>query len=233
VDDPFGTLADRVLEIIGGRRPFVIGIAGPVAVGKSTVAAELSARLARAGRSADIVPTDAFLHPNAVLEERGITMRKGFPESYDAALMVASLRSVRVGARRVEIPVYSHATYDIVPGESRTLIDPDVLILEGVVALQEPAVAELDLPIYIDADEAHVREWFVARFLRWTDEARAGAGSFYRIFAEMNDEQVKDIAEATWDSINGVNLAQHIGPSRSNARVVIHKARDHSISEVA
>lgn len=230
--DPLAELAERLIASLSSEPPHIVGIGGAVAVGKSTVAAGLARLLADRGRHVHIVATDAFLFPNAVLQERNITFRKGFPESFDIDAILRFLAEVRRGSKRVASPVYSHAVYDIVPGEQSTIADPDIVILEGVIALQSPVVDAIDAPIYIDADEDDVREWFVARFQALTDEARRDETSFYRMFVAMSPAELVAVAEGTWDSINGVNLHEHIAPSRANAMFIVEKARDHSIREI-
>lgn len=209
----------------------MIGVGGGVAVGKSTVAAELARLLGGLGRRVDVVATDAFLHSNAVLAERDLLMRKGFPESYDLDAVGAFVEAVRSGGR-VQVPVYSHATYDIVPGE-RTIFDTvDLVVLEGVIAVQRPVVEKLDASVYIDADEGAIRSWFVDRFRRFVASAADEPASFYKMFVGSPDAEVERIAEATWDGINGVNLREHILPGRELATFVVEKANDHSIARV-
>lgn len=180
----------------------------------------------------DVVATDAFLLPNVVLNGRNLTLRKGFPESFDMEALLAFVADVRSGARPVEVPVYSHAIYDIVPAEVTVLQDPDLVLLEGVIALQPPVVEVLDASIYVDADEDDVREWFVRRFLAMTSAASDDEGSFYRVFSGMEPADVRRVAEGTWDGINGVNLREHILPSRAAATFVIEKSKDHSVIRV-
>ena len=209
----------------------MIGIGGGVAAGKSTIAGQLAERFAVLGRDVDIVATDAFLHPNAVLAERDLLMRKGFPESYDSEAMTGFVEQVRAGGR-VELPVYSHATYDIVAGETRVLDRPDLVLLEGVVAVQAPIVELLDLSVYVDADETAIRGWFVRRFVGFVATAASEPVSFYKMFVGLPDDEIVRIAEATWDGINGVNLREHILPARKLATFVVSKAADHSIVDV-
>ena len=218
---------------VAGRRmkntPVLLGIAGGVGVGKSTAAALVREHLDAASVRVEVVCTDAFLLPNAELEARGISMRKGFPESFDAPAFDACLTALEAGRSGVEIPVYSHATYDLAPGEVQVLGPADVVIVEGVNALQSPVIEHLDLTVYIDADEADMRRWFVDRFLALCEAAIADETSFYRGFAGMTREQQREIAAWTWREINAVNLHDHIAPTRSRARWVISKRRDHSI----
>ena len=196
------------------------------------MAAELAGHLQGIGRHVDVVATDAFLLSNVVLNERNLTLRKGFPESFDVEALLGFVAEVRRGTGGVEIPVYSHAIYDIVQGETTVLESPDLVLLEGVIALQPPVVDALDASIYVDAEETDIREWFVTRFLVMTAAAADDEGSFYRMFAAMPPEDVKSIAEGAWDGINRVNLHKHILPSRAGAMFVVEKARDHSVTRV-
>lgn len=232
VDDPFGTLAERIGEALRSEPPHLVGIGGAVAVGKSTIAAALADRLSEMGRAVHVVATDAFLHPNDILQERNLTFRKGFPETFDVDAILHFVERVRSGSARVEIPVYSHEIYDILPDERAVLTKADLVVLEGVIALQPPVVDALDVSIYIHADESNVRNWFVARFLALTEAARSDASSFYRLFADMGPDEVRGIAEGTWDSINGVNLHDHIAPSRAHAMFVVEKGADHSVRTI-
>ena len=209
--------------------PVLVGIAGGVGVGKSTAAALVRDHLAVAPAPVEVICTDAFLLPNTELESRGISMRKGFPESFDAPALDACLSALEAGRSSVELPVYSHLTYDRVPDEVQVLGPADVVIVEGVNALQPPVVDHLDLALYIDAEEADMRVWFVDRFLALCDAAIADETSFYRGFTGMTREQQRGIAEWTWREINAVNLRDHIAPSRSRATWVVSKRRDHSI----
>lgn len=207
----------------------LVGIAGGVCVGKSTAAAAVRAHLVAASVPVEVVCTDAFLLPNAELEARGISMRKGFPGSFDAAAFDACLDALESGRSAVELPVYSHATYDRSPDEVQVIGPADVVIVEGVNALQPPVVDHLDLSVYIDADEADMQLWFVDRFLALCEAATADETSFYRGFAGMTEEQRRGIADWTWREINAVNLRDHIAPSRRRATWVLSKRRDHSI----
>jgi type I pantothenate kinase len=213
------------------RGPTIIGIAGAVAVGKTTIATRLAERIAGSGARVCVVSTDAFLLSNADLAARDILMRKGFPESYDMSALVKAIAYVRQGVATT-IPVYSHATYDLVPDETEIVEPTDVLMIEGVIALQ-PAVREvLDVAIYVDAPSDVVRGWFIERFLRFTEEAKDDASSFYHGMAQLEPAQITSIAEATWDGINGVNLREHIGPTKDAADVVVEKGNDHVVLAV-
>ncbi len=220
-----------VVELVATRSapavgPVLVGIGGAVAVGKSTFAAALVDALAP--RSVEVVATDGFLRTNADLAERGLLMQKGFPESYDESLMLAFITDLR-GGRAATLPEYSHATYDRIEGADRCVsASTDIVIIEGVNALQ-PAIAPLlDVRLYLDADEPVVRRWFVDRFLEQVDLAHADESSFYRRFVDHPFEQQRQIAEGTWIGINLVNLVDHIAATRAAADVVLTKAADHS-----
>lgn len=225
-------LTSLVAAGLGGAPPHVVGIGGAVAVGKSTIARELASDFAARGRRIDVVPTDAFLFPNAVLAEHELLYRKGFPETYDWDAVVSFVDAVKSGRGSFEVPVYSHTIYDIVPGQTTSISEPDLVFLEGVTALQSRVAGKLDAAIYIDAEESDVKRWFVDRFVTLVDEARSGAESFYRIFAAMGDDEVRRIARDTWDGINGPNLDEHIASTRANASILVVKGADHEITTV-
>ena len=206
-------------------------MAGAVAVGKSTAVRAVARGLEGRGRRVQTLSTDAFLLPNNVLTARGLLMRKGFPESYDDEAIEEVLGRLRAGAA-VTVRVYSHDVYDIVPGASDTVHPADVVLVEGVVALQPPTVRHLALRVYIDAPEACVREWFAERFVRLTEAAATDPASYYHGFSGVPLEQVRRVAEAAWDGINGPNLHEHIAPSASNADIVVRKAADHSVADI-
>jgi type I pantothenate kinase len=178
-----------------------------------------------------VVSTDSFLLANDVLNARGLLMRKGFPDSYDAAALRAALQQLRAG-RVASVPVYSHEVYDRIAGATEAIAPAEVILVEGVVALQSPAVEQLDLALYVDAAEACVRAWFVERFARLTAAAAEQPASFYHPFAPLPAEQVRDIAAATWEAINAPNLHEHIAPSAARADIIVRKAADHSIAEL-
>ncbi len=213
--------------------PFVVGLAGPVSVGKSTLAAKLLTELEErrdAGSvstrfgPAEVLGTDGFLYPNDELADLGLELRKGFPESYDKPLVERTLDSLRAG-REVSVPVYSHETYDIVPGAARVIDRPAVLILEGVNALQFRS--RLDLAIYLDAPVGVIEEWYVARLVELV--ADAPPGSFYAGWAGFTGEEVDALARDIWGSINAVNLAECIEPTRAFADLVVEKGPDHAL----
>jgi type I pantothenate kinase len=202
-----------------------------VAVGKSVLADALRASLVEAGHRVAVVSTDGFLLPNAVLAARGLEARKGFPESYDLERLVEFLDALRSGATEVAVPVYSHEHYDVVAGEERVLADLGVVIVEGVNALQSPIAEELDVAVYVDADEAHVLRWYTERF----QLLRAGdleSHPFYAAFASLTDADLTGVAELVWREVNGQNLRQHILPSRDRADVVVTKGADHAVVSI-
>ena len=217
--------------------PFVVGVVGPVAVGKSTLAATLEALLA--GPDATVVSTDSFLYPNAVLEARGIVDRKGFPESYDWDALTAFLLAVRSGESDITTPVYSHDHYDVLDGAVERVGEPGVLVVEGLNLLQAPPTpgalepADLvDLAIYVDADGDHIRQWFIERFLGLRAAAGDDPWAFFHMFAVMSDDQALDTAVALWEGINAPNIRDHIAPTRSRADLVLVKGEDHGVQEI-
>jgi type I pantothenate kinase len=227
------------------RTPYVIGIAGSVAVGKSTTARVLRELMARWPETprVELVTTDGFLFPNAELERRGLMERKGFPESYDRRALLRFLAAIKAGQEVVRAPVYSHLTYDIVPGGHITVHRPDVLIVEGLNVLQppRPAVAResslavsdyFDFSIYVDARTTDVRQWYVDRFLSLRETAFAHPESYFHQFATLTDTQAVALAGQIWDSINAPNLEQNILPTRGKATLVLRKGWDHSVERV-
>ncbi|WP_244570894.1 type I pantothenate kinase [Stappia sp. TSB10GB4] len=227
------------------KNPFVIGIAGSVAVGKSTTARLLQALLARwpASPKVDLVTTDGFLYPNAVLEAEGLMRRKGFPESYDRATLLKFLSDLKAGRRHVRAPVYSHFYYDVMPGQFVTVDRPDILILEGLNVLQTtnlprdgkevPFVSDFfDFSIYIDADEDVLHDWYVSRFMRLRETAFRDPGSYFNKYSKVGDDEALAIAEGLWNEINLVNLQENILPTRPRADLILRKAETHAINEV-
>jgi type I pantothenate kinase len=228
------------LGTIAPKMPYVIGVAGSVAVGKSTFARILQALLARwpDHPKVDLVTTDGFLHPNAVLDERGIMNRKGFPESYDTKRLLQFLRDLKSGQAEARAPVYSHVVYDIVPGEEIVVQQPDILILEGLNVLQistdstEFVSDYFDFSIYLDADEADIRQWYVERFQALRATVFQDPQSFFRHFAHLTDEEATATAVGIWTEINGRNLRENIEPTRDRASLILRKGIDHRVTEV-
>jgi type I pantothenate kinase len=222
--------------------PLVVGIAGSVAVGKSTFARVLRALVARWPGSprVDLVTTDGFLYPNDTLEARGLLARKGFPESYDVRRLIQFLQDVKRGDRPVHAPVYSHQAYDIVPGQTQTVDRPDVVIIEGLNVLQagparpgrQPVSAFFDFSIYIDAGERDIEEWYIARFLALRETVFRDPQSYFHRYAQLTDREARDTARDLWTSINGVNLRENIVPTRDRAWLLLEKGADHSVRRV-
>jgi type I pantothenate kinase len=225
---------------IAPKVPYVIGVAGSVAVGKSTFARILQALLSRwpAHPQVDLVTTDGFLHPNAVLAERGIMDRKGFPESYDTRALLTFLSDVKSGSAEVSAPVYDHVAYDILPDERVVVRRPDIVIVEGLNVLQvnregvEFVSDYFDFSIYVDADVADIEEWYVRRFFALRESVFRDPDSYFRHFAGLTDEQADLTARHIWSTINGRNLRENIEPTRGRAGLVLRKASDHRVSEV-
>jgi len=228
------------LGAMAPKVPYVIGIAGSVAVGKSTFARILQALLARWPEHprVDLITTDGFLFPNAVLEDRGIMNRKGFPESYDTKTLLTFLRDLKSGAPDVKAPVYSHVVYDIVDGETVSVQQPDILIIEGLNVLQVGSEANefvsdyFDFSIYIDAEEPDIEQWYIERFQKLRETVFRDPDSFFQNFAHLTDEEGINIARGIWREINGKNLVDNIEPTKSRASLIVAKGADHRVTDV-
>jgi type I pantothenate kinase len=221
--------------------PFVIGVAGSVAVGKSTVARLLKFLLAKwdVTPRVELVTTDGFLYPNDELDRRGLLERKGFPESYNRRALLRFVSEVKSGAAEVRAPVYSHLSYNILPDEHVIVHQPDVLIVEGLNVLQPPAVGNglavsdlFDFTIYVDARTKDIAGWYQDRFLRLQQGAFSDPNSYFHRYANLSVEEAREVAGAIWSRTNGPNLEQNIKPTRSRATLVLRKAADHSVSSV-
>jgi type I pantothenate kinase len=235
---PLCRLLDMQMEA-NDVRPFVIAVAGSVAVGKSTFARVLRALLAQAGRTVELVATDGFLWPTAILEQRNLMRRKGFPESYDLERMLVFLAELKEGKPQIRVPVYSHELYDIVPGQFRAINQPQVLILEGLNVLQGSprdgvAVAAdyFDFSIYLDADENDVEQWYVERFSVLQRTVFQRPTSYFHHFKDLRPAEVRKTGQGIWRSINLPNLLQNIQPTRERASVILRKGRSHAVKEV-
>ena len=224
--------------------PFIIGIAGSVAVGKSTTARLLKALLSRWDNhpKVELVTTDGFLYPNEVLQEKGLMSKKGFPESYDIKALVNFVSDVKACKRNVTAPVYSHLTYNITK-EVKEVDLPDVLIIEGLNVLQsgmnyphEPHrvfISDfLDFSLYVDAESTQIQQWYVNRFMKFREGAFAKPGSYFGHYTKLSDLAAKEKAEGIWQSINGLNLEQNILPTRERAHLILRKGADHMVEEV-
>ncbi|MGO4437179.1 type I pantothenate kinase [Rhizobium sp. RAF56] len=229
-----------------GKTPFVIGIAGSVAVGKSTTARILKELLRRwpSSPKVDLITTDGFLYPNAELQRRRLMQRKGFPESYDTAALLRFLSAIKAGQRNVAAPCYSHLVYDVLPGEYKTIDRPDILIFEGINVLQSrnlpvdgkivPMVSDFfDFSIYIDAEESLIHNWYVHRFMNLRQTAFRDPNSYFHRYASISEEEALAVAEGLWKNINLKNLRNNILPTRPRADLILQKGRNHLIERVA
>lgn len=239
-------VTNRFLGRKDGRVPYILGIAGSVAVGKSTTARVLKALLARwpDHPRVDLITTDGFLHPNAELERRGLMDRKGFPESFDTARLLNFLHDVKSGKAGVEAPVYSHFHYDIIPGQTAVIDRPDILIVEGLNVLQParlpkggeaiPFVSDFfNFSIYMDSETKMIEEWYVTRFMRLRQTAFRDPAAYFHRYAQLTPDEARAKALEIWHTINERNLYENILPTRQRARLILRKGHNHRIESVA
>src|SRR5690625_2542128 len=230
----------KLLNLEPERVPYVIGIAGSVAVGKSTLARLLQTILSKyyKDKKVDLITTDGFLYPNEVLEERGIMNRKGFPESYDMHRLITFMGDVKSGKPNVKVPKYSHAVYNIVPGEFHEIDRPDILIVEGINTLQLPANEKIyasdffDFSFYVDAEPDNIENWYLQRFGILVDTAFRDPKNYYNRFANIERSQAFDYAKKVWKEVNYKNLVNYILPTRFRADAIIHKTTNHYIDQI-
>jgi type I pantothenate kinase len=228
------------------KTPFIIGMAGSVAVGKSTTARLIKELMRRwpSSPKVDLITTDGFLHPNEYLRSHSLMERKGFPESYDVGALLRFLSSIKSGEPNVRAPVYSHLSYDVMPGEFVTIDRPDILIFEGLNVLQPrdlpkdgkyvPFLSDFfDFSIFIDADEDVIHKWYIKRFMRLRETAFIDPQSFFHRYSQLSEDAARAIAEGLWANINLKNLRENILPTRPRADLILRKGPDHLIEEVA
>lgn len=220
--------------------PFIIGIAGSVAVGKSTTARLLQIILSRTfkRRNVQLITTDGFLYPNRVLQERGIMHRKGFPESYDMPKLINFLNEVKNGKEEIQAPLYSHSVYDVIEGQYETIEQPDILIVEGINVFQLPANQQIyvsdffDFSVFVDADPKLIEQWYLERFGALLDTAFKEPDNYYYPYAIGDREDAFKMARNVWKTVNLKNLEEYILPTRSRADVILHKVENHIVDEI-
>lgn len=231
---------NRLLDVSPKKVPYVIGIAGSVAVGKSTLARLLQTILSEyyKNKQVDLITTDGFLYPNEILEKKGLMERKGFPESYDMHRLISFMGDVKSGKEDIKVPKYSHDVYNIVEGEFQTINQPDILIVEGINTLQLPANEKIyasdffDFSFYVDAEPENIEKWYLQRFGILVDTAFKDPDNFYNIFADVERSEAFAYAKKVWKTVNLQNLENYILPTRFRADVILHKTTDHYIDQI-
>ncbi len=235
--------SDTFLGQLPGKVPYIVGVAGSVAVGKSTTARVLQALLDRWPNhpKVDLITTDGFLLPNRILEERGLENRKGFPESYDRRALLSFISDIKSGAPEVRAPVYSHLTYDVIPNQSVVVCQPDIVIVEGINVLQTGTASSahplfvsdfFDFSIYVDAEAQHIQNWYVQRFFTLRKTAFADPESYFHSFSKLSDAEAEATAVRIWTEINQKNLEENIEPTRERADLILQKGADHRVKTV-
>lgn len=230
---------ERFLGIKKPKVPYIISIAGSVAVGKSTTARILQALLTKPGRKVDLITTDGFLFPLEKLKQLDLLSKKGFPVSYDTQALIQFVSDIKSGKESVKAPVYSHLIYDIIPNQYTEINQPDILIIEGLNVLQRSHKAHnlfvsdfVDFSIFVDAEEALLKNWYIKRFLKFRKGAFANPSSYFHSYAKLSEPEAIEIASTIWDSINGVNLHENILPTRERASLILIKGEDHAINTI-
>lgn len=235
------TVLQRFLGIPSQKSPYIISIAGSVSVGKSTSARILKALLSQwpEPRKVNLVTTDGFLYPLAELKEKNLLNKKGFPESYDTQKLIQFVYDVKSGKEKVEAPLYSHITYDIIPDKFEIVEQPDILILEGLNVLQTGIKSKnlfvsdfVDFSIYVDADERNLKEWYINRFLQFRKSAFTDPKSYFHHYSELSEQSAIETASTIWDKINGLNLRNNILPTRERANLILTKGSNHQVEQV-
>ncbi len=238
-------ILEQFLGTTGQKTPYIISIAGSVAVGKSTTARVLQALLSRWPRHRNVerITTDGFLLPNAVLHERGLMYKKGFPQSYDMHSLVKFVSDLKSGSSQVTVPLYSHLIYDVIPGGNKIVRQPDILILEGLNVLQSGMdyphdphrvfVSDfVDFSIYVDASEDLLESWYIDRFLKFREGAFTNPGSYFHHYAQLSEQKAVDTAQKIWKEINGRNLRENILPTRERASLILTKSANHAVNNI-
>lgn len=233
------TVLNRFLGVQNPKVPYIIGIAGSVAVGKSTSARILQSLLSHwpNERKVDLITTDGFLHPLQKLKQDNLLHKKGFPVSYDTAKLIRFLAEIKSGKEKVQAPIYSHLTYDIVPHEFTEIKQPDILILEGLNVLQTAGNSSnqtfvsdfVDFSIYVDAQEVLLKEWYIKRFLKFRQSAFSDPNSYFKHYAKLSEQEAIATAASIWENINGLNLRENILPTRERADLILTKGADHAV----